>query len=210
MVSFRYFSWTLILSLALCASVAACSKRTYGEDEAIPEHEAAQAHTPQLYADDSVAPDLKTLADETWNKFLEAFQARTDCFGDVHLHAATNLDSRALYDKETATVTIRVPATKVMLQGGLIHEWAHHIEFQCEAHVDLRAHFLAAQGLNTDTPWRIDYSPANTPESEWAVIPSEQFAEATIELVLGRRQIPTTARVRAEAVKVIADWASGW
>ena len=164
---------------------------------------------PRLIVDDSVAEDLQAVAEETWSKFLAVFQARTNCFGDVRLHVAYDLDNRAAYDPDTATVTVRVPATSVMLQGALIHEWAHHIEFQCDAQKELRPAFLAAQGLPADTPWRTDYTPANTPESAWAGIPSEQYAEATIEVVLGSRQIPTTARVSVEAVHVIAEWASG-
>jgi hypothetical protein len=164
---------------------------------------------PRLIMDDSVADDLKEVAEETWNKFLAVFRARADCFGDVHLRAAYDLDNRAAYDPTTATVTVQVPATSVMLQGALIHEWAHHIEFQCDTQKEMRPAFLAAQGLPADTVWRPDDDPANTPESAWAGIPSEQYAEATIELVLGSRQIPTTARVSVEAVQVIAAWASG-
>jgi len=159
--------------------------------------------------DDSVAGDFQTLAEETWKQFLTVFQARTDCFGDVHLHAAYDLNNRAAYDPVTATVSVHVPATAAMLQSALVHEWAHHIEFQCDAQKEMRPAFLAAQGLPADTLWRPDDTPANTPESVWADIPSEQYAEATIELVLGQRQIPTGARVRVEAVQVIAEWASG-
>lgn len=162
---------------------------------------------PRLIADDTVADDLRRLAAETWGQFLAAFRARTDCFGDVHLHAAYDFDARAAYDPDTATVTVRVPATPAMLQGALIHEWAHHIEFQCVAQQELRAAFLAAQGLPAETPWRPADDPAHTPESAWAAIPSEQYAEAAIEFVLGRRQIPTTARVSGEAVQVLAAWA---
>jgi hypothetical protein len=206
---FRRFIWMVIPVIALSPVLAGCFDRTFATDKAAPDFTAIQAHDPQLITDNTVAADLKTLADETWSKFLVVFHDRENCFRDVHLHALTNLDSRAAYDPDTATVTIRVPATRVMLQGGLIHEWAHHIEFQCAAHLDLRTPFLVAQGLPTDTPWRTEYTPTNTPESEWAVIPSEQYAEATIELVLGRRQIPTTVRVSVEAVQVIAEWASG-
>jgi hypothetical protein len=170
---------------------------------------AVATHRPQLIMDDSVATDFRARAMATWGQFLAVFQARSDCFGDVHLRATRTLDSRAGYDPNTATVTVRVPGTPAMLQSALIHEWAHHIEFQCDAQKDLRAAFLAAQGLPADTPWRPDRAPANTPESAWADIPSEQYAEATIELVLGRRQIPTTARVSTQAVRVIAKWAAG-
>ncbi|OGO11208.1 MAG: hypothetical protein A2Y53_04130 [Chloroflexi bacterium RBG_16_47_49] len=42
----------------------------------------------------------------------------------------------------------------------------------------------------------------------FALCISEQYAEATIELVLCQRQIPTMVRVHVEAVNVIAEWAS--
>ena len=82
--------------------------------------------------------DLKVLATETWGLFVEAFEARSHCFGDVTLKAAYDLDSRAAYDPETSTVAVRVPGTPAMLQGALVHEWAHHLEFQCEEHKALR------------------------------------------------------------------------
>lgn len=168
-----------------------------------------EASGPRLISDNTVAPDLQALADETWGQFLTAFQARTGCFGNVHLHVDDNLADRAAYDPGTATVTVRAPATAAMLQGALIHEWAHHLEYQCAAQKELRRAFLAAQGLPAETPWRPGEALANTADSAWASFPAEQYAEATIELVLGRRPIPTTARVRPEAVQVIAEWAAG-
>jgi hypothetical protein len=166
-------------------------------------------HLPKLIIDDSVASDFQTLAAETWGKFITVFQARSDCFGDVRLYATRSLNSRAAYDPDRATVTVRVPGTAAMLQGALIHEWAHHLEFQCEAHKKLRPAFLIAQGLPPDTLWRPDNTPANIPESAWSDMPSEQYAEATIELVLGRRQIPTGVSVTKEAIQVIGTWAAG-
>jgi len=159
--------------------------------------------------DDSVADDFRALAMETWDRFLTVFQTRADCFGDVHLRATRALDSRAAYDPDSGTVTVRVPGTPAMLRGALVHEWAHHIEFQCEAHKDLRPAFLAAQGLPPDMAWRPDIAAANIPASIWADSPSEQYAEATIVLVLGRRQIPTKVRIKEEAVRAIAEWATG-
>lgn len=164
---------------------------------------------PRLITDETVGNDLQALAQETWILFLAVFRVRSTCFGDVRLHTDKDLNSRAAYDPDIATVTVRVPATAAMLRGALIHEWAHHIEHQCGPHQQLRPAFLAAQGLPEDTSWQTDHSSADIPEREWARIPSEQYAEATIELVLGARQIPTTARVRVEAVNVIAEWASG-
>jgi hypothetical protein len=96
-----------------------------------------------------------------------------------------------------------------MLQGALVHEWAHHIEFQCDEHYELRGAFLAAQDLPPDTPWRADSTPANTPVSVWPDMPSEQYAQATVEVVLGRRQIPTKVRITQEAIQAIEVWATG-
>ena len=164
---------------------------------------------PQLIMDASVGADFQDLAIETWDRFLTVFQARSDCFGDVHLRATRILDSRAAYDPDSATVTVRVPGTPAMLKSALVHEWAHHVEFQCEAHEDLRPAFLVAQGLHPDTVWRPDNAPAEMPTSEWADIPSEQYAEATVALVLGDRPIPTKARITRKAIHVIAEWAAG-
>lgn len=195
----RYASTWVVPIIAISLTLVNCSQQQTVMPKPLP----------KLVVDNSVADDLRVVADETWGKFLAVFQARADCFGDVHLHAAYDLDKRAAYNPATTTVTVKVPATAAMLQGALIHEWAHHIEFQCDAQKELWPAFLAAQELPANTPWRTDYTPANTPEIAWADIPSEQYAEATIEVVLGSRQIPTTARVSAEAVLVIAKWASG-
>jgi hypothetical protein len=169
---------------------------------------AAEGH-PQLIIEASVAGDLAALADDTWAQFLGVMEARTGCFGDVRLQATRTLDDRAAYDPETATVIVRVPGSRALLQSALIHEWAHHVEFQCQEHEELRAPFMAAQGLPPDVPWRPDVTPAEIPASRWAEIPSEQYAEAMIVLVLGRRQMPTVAPVKAEAVRVLAEWAAG-
>ncbi|MBU0510713.1 MAG: hypothetical protein KKD28_01075 [Chloroflexi bacterium] len=160
---------------------------------------------PELIIDESVAGDFETLAIETWDEFLTVFQARTSCFGDVRLHATRTLGSRAAYDPASATVTVRVPGTSAMLQSALVHEWAHHIEFQCNQHKSLRPAFLNALGLPPNTQWRPEVLPVNTS----ADMPSEQYAEATIVLVLGQRQIPNGVRITEDAIRVIEEWAGG-
>ncbi len=157
---------------------------------------------PALTADTSVAADLRALAAETWDAFLTTFAARSDCFGDVRLHASLTLPERAAYDPATATVTVRVPATAALLREAMVHEWAHHLDFQCAALDSLRPAFLSAQGFPPGTPWR----PAD-PAGKWASIPAEQFAEATIEVVLGSRQVRTGVHLTPEAIAVVAAWA---
>ena len=141
-------------------------------------------------------------------QFLTVFAARKDCFGPVTVKADWDLSERAVYDPKTAIISIRVPERKEFLQGALIHEWAHHIEFQCPAHEELRAPFLAAQGLPADTVWRSGGS-VNLQSDEWVYIPSEQYAEATITLVLGSRPSGPMTRINLESVAVLREWAEG-
>lgn len=163
------------------------------------------AVSPQLIIDDSVAGDFAALATTTWDGFMDVFAARGGCFGNVHLRAVRSLNSRAAYDPPTATVTVRVPGTAALLQSALIHEWAHHVEFQCPAHAELRPDFLAALGLPAGTVWRPDGELAGMGGDS----PSERYAEAAVALVLGRRPIPTRDRVSQAAVDTLARWAAG-
>ncbi len=170
---------------------------------------AGQDPPAQMIADASVGNDLGTLALEAWERFLGAFAARQACFDDVRLRAATALASQASYDPATATVTVRVPGTAAVLQGALVHEWAHHVEFQCPAQAALRPAFLAAQGLPPGTPWRPAEIPTDPSAGQWAEIPSEQYAESVVLLVLGSDALPSRARLSPEAIATIARWLEG-
>ncbi len=162
---------------------------------------------PRLIIESSVDEGFAALANETWARFLATFAARTHCFGDVRLQASYQLPARAGYDPDTATVVVRVPASAARLRAALIHEWAHHIEFQCPQQADMRPAFLAAEGFSSDTPWR----PANAAVTAdvWADIPSEHYAEAAILLVLGHNATPTQIHVHKQAVEALARWAAG-
>jgi hypothetical protein len=170
---------------------------------AYPRHRA----TPRLIIDASVKPDFAAVIQETWGQFLLVFAARRDCFGDVRVKADYDLSDRAMYDPQTATVSVRVPERAAILKGALVHEWAHHVEFQCDAHTEMRAAFIKAQGLPANTPWRSESGSVNVLSSDWANIPSEQYAETTIVLVLGERPVPTHAPITAEGMEVVRAWA---
>ena len=190
---FRVLAIGLLLAVTLGTSVVSCAPRN---------------NEPDLVVDESVASDFRLLAEETWASFLLAFRARADCFGPVTLQAERSLDSRAVYDPGTATVTVRVPATPAVLRGALVHEFAHHVEFQCQEHEEaLRPAFLAALGLPADTEWRPGSGSAAA--SMRGNVPSEQYAEATVILVLGRRPVTTGVQVNDEAVRAIRVWAAG-
>ena len=188
---FRVLAIGLVLAATLGICAVSCTVRNNG---------------PALLVGESVASDFRLLADETWASFLLVFRARADCFGPVTLQAVRSLDSRAVYDPSTATVTVRVPATPAVLKGALVHEFAHHVEFQCQEHEELRSAFLAALGLPAGTEWRPDDGSAAARVR--GDIPSEQYAEATVILVLGRRPVSTGVQVNDEAVRAVKVWAA--
>jgi hypothetical protein len=163
--------------------------------------------TPRLIIDASVDQDFAAVIQKTWAQFLLVFAARSDCFGDVRVKADYDLSDRAMYDPRTATVSVRVPERASILKGALVHEFAHHVEFQCEAQAEMRAAFIEAQGIPADTPWRLEEGTTNILSSNWANIPSEQYAETTIVVVLGERPVSTKAPITAEGMEVIRAWA---
>jgi hypothetical protein len=156
---------------------------------------------PSLAFAGEVPADVRALVASTWDRFTTAFSSRRTCLAPVVVATAWSLDDRAGYDPDGRVVTLRIPGTAPNLSASLIHEFAHHLEFNCPALRSLRPSFLAAQGLDPYTPWRAGAS--------WSEIPSEQFAEATVRFVLGRAPAHRLVSIEDEAVAVIRAWAEG-
>ena len=154
-----------------------------------------------LRFDASVPDDLRAVAVEAWEGFLAAHPAREACIGPITMSAAWELDDRATYRPGTATLVIRVPGTAPNLTNDLTHEFAHHMEFTCPEHEDLRPAFLAAQGFPASTDW--------FDGEAWETTPSEQYAEATTEVVLGRRTHHGGIVLSDEAIDAVRQWGSG-
>lgn len=155
----------------------------------------------ELRFDETVPDDLRELADETWSDFLAVMPARHDCIPSPTLSAAWELDDRGEYHPASATIVVRVPGTPATLRSELLHEFAHHVEFSCEEHESLRPAFLTAQGFASSTDWF---------EAEtWASTPSEQHAEAVVELVEERRSHRGGIRLTDDAIAVVRDWGLG-
>jgi hypothetical protein len=155
---------------------------------------------PELRFDTSVPPDLEQLVATTWIRFLDAHPGRLGCIGDVTVQAAWELETRAEYRPGDATVVVRVPGTAATLSDAIVHEFAHHIEFTCQDHVELRAAFLEAQGMPESADW--------FEGDAWDAIPSEQYAEATVEVVLGSRSLRGQTQLSDGAVDVVRSWAA--
>jgi hypothetical protein len=154
---------------------------------------------PAVAIAEGVPGDFEDLALATWVVFTEAFPARRDCLASVTVDAAWVLDDLAAYDPSRRLVTVRIPGTAPNLRASLVHEFAHHLEFTCPAQRALRPSFLAAQGLSRDAPW--------FKGATWERTPSEQFAEATTEFVLGHRNAHVPTVVTAQAVQTVRTWA---
>ena len=155
----------------------------------------------ELRFDATVPDDLRAVAVQAWDGFLAAHPAREDCIGSLTMSAAWELDDRAQYRPATATMVIRVPGTAPNLTNDLTHEFAHHVEFTCPEHAELRPAFLAAQGFPASAEWFSGDS--------WESTPSEQYAEATTEAVLGRRNHHGGIFLSDEAVDAVRQWGSG-
>jgi len=166
------------------------------------DHSPAVVSSPQLIIEESVAADFAALAEETWTQTLSVFRGRTACFGDVRLRASRELAGRASYDPQTATITVKVPGTRSRLQVALVHEIAHHIEFQCTEHQQFRPTFLALMSMPPNTPWRAQSAP-------WPDTPSERYAEAAVLAVLGDNPLPTKINPTPAEVAAVAAWAAG-
>jgi hypothetical protein len=156
---------------------------------------------PELIIDGSVAADFAAVAMEDWESFVDAFPSQRGCIGQVTLVADYDLDDLAKYDPESRTMAVRVPAPRVLLDRAVVHELAHHLEFECRSQVEMRPSFLEVLG-RSDEGW--------FDGAEWGSVPSEIFAEAVVEYVLDERGRVHTdlGLIDQRAVDVVVDWAT--
>jgi hypothetical protein len=74
------------------------------------------------------------------------------------------------------------------------------MEFTCPEQRDVRVAFLAAQELPPSAPWFQGPS--------WETTPSEQFAEAVVQVVLGRPAHPAVL-IHSGSVALLRAWGRG-
>lgn len=161
---------------------------------------------PDIHFSDSVPADVRELSAATWDEFIDFFADRSDCYPDVTVDVAWHdYPERAEYFAASDTLIVRIPATAPRLRTSLLHEFAHHLESNCEELSTLTTDLRVAQGLAPDADW---YD-----AEQWAFTPSEHFAETVAETIAGFRTNNTSLIVVSpEAKSVVAEWAgsSDW
>ncbi len=157
--------------------------------------------TAELRYDAAVPGDLRELAGATWDEFLQAFPARQGCVASLELAGRRDLTVPASYVPAERRMYVRIPGTAGALRNALVHEFAHHLEFTCDDHAALRPAFLAAQGFPADAGW--------FDAATWETTPSEHFAEAAVEAVIGRRLRNRDVLITDAAVATVVDWGRG-
>jgi hypothetical protein len=144
--------------------------------------------------------DLKALASETYSVFAAAVPRWAACVDGTVLNGAWELDDRGRYEPATGEITIRIPATAGQLEISIVHELAHHLEFVCPQDDEIRHAFTAAQGLDPEADW--------FDGATWESTPSEQWATAVVQYVLDRPDERARTPITAEAMEIVATWAS--
>lgn len=157
----------------------------------------------RLVMGDDVPDDLRELAADVFGTFEQRFPARLECMGDVRLVPVWDgLEDRARYLPDAGVIELRVPATANLLRDSLVHEIAHHLDSTCPAVEEVRPAFLAAQGHPASADWRTG--------ERWEEIPSEQFAETVVLVVLGERQQHRLGMpITDAAVAAVEAWGAG-
>jgi hypothetical protein len=188
-----YRSGVMLLAVIVLAGASGCGTRAPAA----------------LVMGESVPDDVSVLAEATWGRFLETIPARQGCMDDVRLETSRELEVRGRYEPTMRVVTLRIPHTTPRLERTLVHEFAHHLEFSCPEHHELRAPFLAAQGHPPDTAWLAGASVDAHGAGAWAAVPSEQWAEAITEFVLGERTANPSVVIRPDTAALVRDWTRG-
>lgn len=121
-------------------------------------------------------------------------------FDPPAVEPATDPDNRGSYCPATGVIKLKVDRDDRGLRETLVHELAHLVEFSCDEHFEMRAPFTRA-GPHATIGWREG--------DRWAYIPSERFAEATVELFFGARQIQSDVTLTESELAVTAAWWAG-
>lgn len=109
--------------------------------------------------------------------FVAVFAARRGCIGGAELQLVREIDDGdARYDVAENLIEIEIPTSPRRFRESLVHELAHHVDRSCPDADMLRTDVMTVIGA---TDW--------TGQERWEQRPSELWAEAVVEIVLGER-----------------------
>lgn len=159
---------------------------------------------PRLIASQRLPDDVQTLTDDTWEAFLASFPAQARCIGRPHLVLVDDIEAGAAeYLPLTRTIEIEIPTSPQRYSESLVHELGHHLERSCAVREEIGPAILDGQGFDPDTAWSTN--PA------WEDRPSEHFAEAVVERVLGERITHgDLIAVNSETLDTVSRWSTPW
>jgi hypothetical protein len=110
-------------------------------------------------------------------EFVAVFAPRRGCVGGAELQLVREVDDGdARYVAAEALIEIEIPTSPRRFRESLVHELAHHVAHSCPDADVLRADVMTAIGA-------IDW----TGQERWDQRPSELWAEAVVDIVLGER-----------------------
>ena len=124
-----------------------------------------------------VPPAVEREVRATVALFVAVFEDRRECIGGAQLRLVRAIDEGdARYVVAEQLIEIEIPTSPRRFRDSLVHELAHHVERTCPDAADLREGIVEATGANA---W--------TGQARWEHRPSELWAEAVVQIVLGER-----------------------
>jgi hypothetical protein len=130
-------------------------------------------------------------------EFVAVFAPRQGCTGGAELHLVREIDDGdARYVAAEALIEIEIPTSPRRFRESLVHELAHHVAHACPDADVLRADVMTAVGA-------IDWNG----QERWDQRPSELWAEAVVEIVLGERiRFGRSIALDADLVRAARRW----
>ena len=109
--------------------------------------------------------------------FVAVFESHRGCIGGAELELVRRIDDGdARYVAADELIEIEIPTSPRRFRESLVHELAHHVDHSCPHAAALRTDLMETVGA---THW--------TGQERWERRPSELWAEAVVEIVLGER-----------------------
>ena len=132
--------------------------------------------------------------------FVAVFEAHRGCIGGAELELVRRVDDGdARYVAADELIEIEIPTSPRRFRESLVHELAHHVDHSCPHAATLRHDLMTVLGA---TDW--------TGQQRWERRPSELWAEAVVEIVLGERvRFGRTVPLDRELVETSRRWIVG-